>query len=202
VEHQSKAIDPQEFFKVAILFEGGLAVVALVLAWFVGIDIQSNLKIEFSTLFWAVAGTIPLFLLLILFDRYPLGSLYPIKRVLIDVLGPCLNICSARQLLILAMTAGVSEELLFRGVLQPWFENLWGITIALLLSNVLFGLAHAVTLTYAVIAGLIGLYLSMFLDIDEQRNLLIPILIHGIYDFLAFLVVAQAFRKEQTIEPI
>lgn len=199
MEHQSKTIAPQEFFKLAIWFEGGLAIVALVLAWLVSVDLAGVLKIEFSTLVWAVAGTFPLFLLLLLFDRYPLGSLYPIKRVLIDVLGPCLSLWSPRKLLLLALTAGVSEELLFRGVLQPWFENLWGSAAALILSNVLFGLAHAVTLTYAVLAGLIGIYLAIFLDIGEQRNLLIPMLIHGIYDFLAFLVVARAFRNEQII---
>ena len=199
MEHKTKTIDPQEFFKLAIWFEGGLGVAALVMAWLVGVNIQGDLKIEFSAFVWAVAGTFPLFLLLLLFDRYPLGSLYPIKRVLIDILGPCLSLCSTRKLLILALTAGVSEELLFRGVLQPWFENLWGITTALILSNVLFGLAHAVTLTYAVLAGLIGVYLAIFFDIGEQRNLLIPMLIHGIYDFLAFLVVARALRNEQTI---
>ncbi len=199
MEHQSKTIDPQGFFKLAIWFESGLAVVALVLAWLVDVNLAGILKIEFSALAWAVTGTFPLFLLLLLFDRYPLGSLYPIKRMLIDVLGPCLSLCGPRKLLLLALTAGVSEELLFRGVLQPWFENLWGIAVALILSNVLFGLAHVVTLTYAVLAGLIGIYLAVFLDIGEQRNLLIPMLIHGIYDFLAFLVVARAFRNEQTI---
>ena len=198
MEHQSKTINPQEFFKLAIWFEGGLAVAALVVAWLVDVDLSNALKIEISALVWAVVGTFPLFLLLLLFDRYPLGSLYPIRRMLIDVLGPCLSQCSARRLLLLALTAGISEELLFRGVLQPWFENLWGIPIALILSNVLFGLAHMVTLTYAVLAGLIGVYLAIFLDIGEQRNLLIPMLIHGIYDFLAFLVVARAFRNKQT----
>lgn len=199
MDHKTNTIDPSTFFKFAIRFEGGLVIVAFILGWMVDVNPISDVKIELSALLWGVVGTLPLFLLLVLFYRYPFGALYSIKRLLIDVLGPCLNICRLHELIFIAILAGVSEELLFRGVLQSWFENLWGIALALLLSNILFGLAHAVTVMYAVLASLIGIYLAAFMDIGEQRNLLIPILIHAFYDFLAFLLVIQSYREENAI---
>ena len=81
-----------------------------------------------------------------------------------------------------------SEELLFRGVLHPLAGPFW--------SNVLFGLAHFITPTYAVLAGLLGAYLGGLLELSE--NLLAPIITHGLYDFLAFLVVARECRQTVT----
>jgi membrane protease YdiL (CAAX protease family) len=33
------------------------------------------------------------------------------------------------------------------------------------------------------------------MDVSGERNLLAPIITHGLYDFLAFLVVAETARK-------
>jgi membrane protease YdiL (CAAX protease family) len=102
------------------------------------------------------------------------------------------------DLLILAAIAGVSEELLFRGVIQPWIETSWGISAGLILSNIVFGLVHAVTPLYAVLAALVGVYLGLSLDYGGERNLLTPIIIHGFYDFLAFVALMRAYRASLT----
>lgn len=67
----------------------------------------------------------------------------------------------------------------------------------LLGSNLVFALAHFITQTYALLTGLMGVYLGLLLDASGQRNLLIPILAHTIYDFLAFVIVTRTFRLEQ-----
>lgn len=196
MNQNSQTIDPKTFFQLAIRFEGSLIIVALALAWLVDINLSTDIDFTLSALAWSIAATLPLFLLLHLFYTFPIGVLYQIKRFLIDVLGPCLNVCRLYEIILLALLAGVSEELLFRGVLQPWFEQLWGLIAGIVVTNILFGLAHAITVTYAILAFLIGIYLSALLDIDEQRNLLIPILTHAIYDFLAFIVVLRTYRSE------
>ena len=91
---------------------------------------------------------------------------------------------------------GFCEEILFRGVLQPWFEKLGGPTVGLVGSNVLFGLAHIITPLYGVLAGLIGCYLGWLLDCSGERNVLIPVISHAVYDYLAFLVVIRGYRRE------
>ncbi len=93
--------------------------------------------------------------------------------------------------------AGISEELLFRGVLQPWLELKWGIPLGLIFSNMIFGFLHWVTPMYALIAGAVGIYLGLMLNVGGERNLLTPIAIHTIYDYMAFLVVARSYLQEQ-----
>jgi len=40
----------------------------------------------------------------------------------------------------------------------------------------------------------VGIYLGLSMDIAGDRNLLTPVIIHGFYDFLAFLALMRAYR--------
>lgn len=170
--------------------------VALLLGWLTGVNPLAPFYFSWAAMGRAIAGTLPLALLFLVFYRFPVGSLRPIKRLLIETLGPYLAICRWYDLLLLALLAGVCEELFFRGFLQPWMESISGPISGLIGSNLLFALAHFITPTYALLAGLIGGYLGLLLDAGEQRNLLIPIIVHTVYDFFAFVVVARTFRLQ------
>jgi membrane protease YdiL (CAAX protease family) len=65
----------------------------------------------------------------------------------------------------------------------------------LIASNVVFGLVHAVTPLYAVLAMVVGVYLSLSVNFGGETNLLIPILIHSLYDFFAFVLLMRNFRS-------
>jgi uncharacterized protein len=184
-----------DFLNMAALFEGVLVVVALAVGWWVGINPFETLRWRWDAVAWGIAGAVPLFGAVLLMERFPVGPLRPIRRFLVEALGPSLDSCRWHDLLFLAVMAGVCEEMLFRGVLQPWFEQ-WGRAAGLAGSNVLFGLAHMVTPTYAVLAGLTGVYLGLLLDAPAERNLLTPIVTHAVYDFFAFLLVLRAYRAE------
>lgn len=181
---------------IAYAFEGSLIGFAYLLGWFADINPLAGFSLNATATLTGILGTIPMFLLFLLFYRYPAGPLYPIKRSLIELLGPMLVAAPWYHLVGMAALAGLSEEMLFRGLLQPWVETAWGYWPALLVSNLIFGLLHWVTPMYALIAGLIGIYLGMMLDAAETRNLYIPVFIHGLYDYLAFLVVARSCRAE------
>ncbi|MGH8474620.1 MAG: lysostaphin resistance A-like protein [Methylococcales bacterium] len=184
----------KDALNIAFWFESSLIGIACLIGWFVDVNPFANLAVDFTALLWGFAGTMPVFFLFLLFYRYPVGSLEPIKNSLFEILGPLLSGCGWHELLVLAMVAGVSEEILFRGVLQPSLEGSAGLFGAILLSNVIFGVLHWITPLYALIAGLIGFYLALMMDVAGPRYLLIPILIHGLYDFLAFMVVAKDYR--------
>ena len=75
---------------------------------------------------------------------------------------------------------------------------------ALVGSNLLFALLHPVTPTYAIVVGLVGIYLGLIGLVDPlpeggespgQLNLVVPMVAHGLYDFLAFLVLAGESRR-------
>ena len=185
---------PDRFFKSACLFEAALILVAVVLGWLSGINPFATLHYSESAIFYGILGTIPLFFLYLLLDQVSLDAVVSIRRFLLETLGPALHRCHLADLFILAAIAGISEEILFRGVIQPWMESSWGITAGLIGSNILFGLVHSITPLYTVLATLVGIYLGLALDFGGDRNLLIPIIIHGLYDFLAFLALMRSYR--------
>ena len=52
----------------------------------------------------------------------------------------------------------------------------------------------------AVLATAVGIYLGLSLDYGGGRNLLIPIIIHAAYDFLAFVLIMKAYRESYSRE--
>jgi len=189
-------IKPENFFKTACYFESSLIIVAVFLGWIADIDPFEHLYFSENALLYGLFGTLPLFLIFLAMQQMRFASVIQVRQILLDTLGPSLHRYQWADLLILAAIAGISEEILFRGVIQPWMENSWGMTAGLIASNILFGLVHAVTPLYAILAASVGIYLGLFLDYGGERNLMTPIVIHAVYDFLAFLVIMKLYRKK------
>ncbi|HUL13350.1 MAG TPA: CPBP family intramembrane glutamic endopeptidase [Methylococcaceae bacterium] len=195
---QKKYLNRSDFLRLATLFEGGLVVVAYVIGWFADVDPLAHLTVNPAAFVWGVAGTVPLYLMFVISYRLPVGELRDIRRFLIDKFGPFLTACRWRDLIYLGLLAGITEEVLFRGALQPWLEAKGGWAAGLIGSNLLFALAHWITPVYALLAGLTGVYLGLALDVGGERNLTVPILIHALYDILAFMAVARTYREERS----
>lgn len=179
------------FLRMATTFQSGLMLLALGLAWLIGIDLQKQFHLSVHIIVWGVGATLPMLALFAISYHLSVGPLGRIKNFLHEVLGPPLSQCRWYDLVFIAFLAGCSEELLFRGVLQSWLGR-WGAMTGLLASNVLFGLAHSITPTYAVLAGLLGIYLGFIFTITGEENLIAPILCHSLYDLIAFLVVRRS----------
>jgi membrane protease YdiL (CAAX protease family) len=142
-----------------------------------------------------VLATAPLLIALIWILKRPVGRLRRLVDFVVGELGPTLAGLSAAELALLAGLAGLGEELLFRGVVQAGLARLVPTSLALLSASVLFGLAHFATSTYALVAGLMGLYLGgLFL---VQGSLLAPVVTHALYDLVALLLMVQQYRASQ-----
>jgi predicted enzyme related to lactoylglutathione lyase len=92
-------------------------------------------------------------------------------------------------LALLATLAGVGEEALFRGVLQPWAAGALSPWPAAVLVGIVFGAMHPVSRTYVLLAALAGAYFGALLVLTD--NLLVPIVAHAGYDLVALLVLAR-----------
>jgi membrane protease YdiL (CAAX protease family) len=187
-------MNPEQFFKKACVFESSLIIVALFLGWIADINPFNDLHFSETAIAIGLLGTLPLYLLFLAMEQTQADSLVKIRKLLLTTLGPGLYRYHWSDLLVLSAIAGLSEELLFRGVIQPWIASSWGIPAGLIGSNIIFGLAHALTPMYGILAMLVGIYLGLALDVSGERNLLTPIIIHGFYDFLAFLALMRAYR--------
>jgi membrane protease YdiL (CAAX protease family) len=188
------------FLKLALIFQGSLLLLAMVIGWCLGQPVWTKLRLTFEGLGWGVAATIPMLVFLVVVYRSRARNLIQIRDLLNETLGGPLSACGWLDLSGLALLAGVSEECLFRGVLEPLLSR-WGPFYGLIACNVLFGICHAVTPTYAVIAGLMGVYLSLTLRLTSEPNLIIPIACHSLYDLVAFVVVRNSFRRDQEEDP-
>jgi uncharacterized protein len=138
---------------------------------------------------YGLAATLPMLLFLLWCLRTPWR---PIRRLVILVeeqLRPYLAGTSTGGILLLSLMAGVAEEALFRGVIQTGLAGLLPPSLAVVIAGLLFGAAHWLTLSYAVLAGLIGAYLgALFL---LTGNLLAPIVAHAAYDVVALSVLVR-----------
>jgi membrane protease YdiL (CAAX protease family) len=123
------------------------------------------------------------------------GPAHRLVSFVVQQLGALVAALSVSELALLAALAGISEEVLFRGVVQVALARVLLEPGALLTASVLFGLVHFATKAYAILAGMMGLYLgALFL---LQGSLLAPIITHALYDFIALIYVARRYRDGQ-----
>lgn len=181
---------------MATVFQGGIALLAFGIAWLLGINPFDQFSITFQAVAVGIAATIPMLLMFAVTYRLAAGPFADIKRFLIESLGPFLADCRWYDLAWVALLAGVSEELMFRAVLQQWL-NQWGTVPALIVSNIVFGVVHYVTPLYPILAGLMGMYLGAIYQFAGTGNLLVPTVTHALYDFVAFLVIRRSYLSRQ-----
>jgi hypothetical protein len=190
---------PRNFALVAACFEGGLAVLAVGLGWLLGRAPLQTLHWTWPDAGWGAAAVLPPLGILWLCVKCPWRPLAEIIRVIDEVLVPLFENCRLSEFAVIAALAGLGEELLFRGVIQTavaeWVGGNLGVWVGLAAAGLLFGLGHAVTFTYVLLAGLIGLYLGgIWL---ATGNLLVPMLAHAGYDFLALVYLVNIRKKSK-----
>jgi len=115
--------------------------------------------------------------------QWPVGPLARVKKFCDTEVVPLLDKSSWSEIALISLSAGVAEEMLFRGVAQAAIGNSLGVTWGLVLASLAFGLFHPISPTYMIIATILSVYLgAVFIAVD---NLLTVMVIHALYDFAA-----------------
>src|SRR6185295_15335983 len=143
----------------ALVFEGGLAVLAWLLGWLLPFKRPplEQFTWESAGLIWGVVAALPLLVALVLSTRYPIGPFKRLKSLVRELIVPMFRGATILDFAIISLVAGVGEEMLFRGVVQEGLLQLSGSDwLAIGLASLLFGLVHPISLTYALLAMLIG----------------------------------------------
>lgn len=140
-----------------------------------------------------VTATLPLVIFLWWFTNTNIASLAAFRRSQIEFFASLGFTFTPRRIVLMAIAAGISEELLFRGVFLIWLHYFFPMIVAILLSNVVFGLLHMRTALYALIAGCVGVYLSAIYV--ATGNLLAPITTHILYDAVALEYTRRAIAN-------
>jgi membrane protease YdiL (CAAX protease family) len=180
------------FLRLAATGEAGLLLLAWALSRWLDVSLLPQLRPDLVGLLWGITATLPLLLGLAWMLTSPSRPIRRLVALVVDQLGPVLERRSILEFAALAAVAGISEEILFRGVIQAGLTRWLSPGAGLLISSALFGLVHFASRAYAVLAGVMGLYLgALFL---LQGSLIPPTIAHVLYDFVALVCVARRYR--------
>ena len=93
------------------------------------------------------------------------------------------------MIILVSIMAGVSEELLFRGVIQNWLMSFTSPWVAIVLSSLLFALMHFYNRLYFLITFIVSLMIAYLYLVTN--SLLLVMVLHAVYDFLAFVSIVK-----------
>lgn len=178
----------QRFLRLTTRFYAGLALIGVGLnRLLTGEFLSVPIELNWQSAGQAVSATGLLIALLWLLVSLNLPfmkriheKLEGIKKLIVSLSFP--------EIVYLSLCAGFSEELFFRGVLQPS----WGIVIV----SFIFGALHAVTFSYFLLATAIGFFLGWLLQ--YSGNLMVPIAVHVLYDVFALTLLARLYRNPRS----
>jgi len=191
--NESEQGEPGAIFASAVAVELGLLVIALLVGWFLSPSPLEQAHANTTDLLYGLLACVPLLTGLLAITHVPWGPLGRLDDFVRRHVVPLFAECRLWQIGVIALLAGVGEEALFRGVVQAGIQQYFGSPAwALVIASVLFGLAHWITPTYAVLAGLIGAYLGWLAL--ATGNLLTPMVTHAVYDFAAILYLLRRER--------
>lgn len=186
IETPILSMNRRRFLTFAVWVQGGVVLLAFLIGWIIHVDPLSLVHWDLRNFLFGLLAVAPMLGLY----RFSPG----LRKLALQSLGHSLSLCRWYDLMILAALAGFGEELLFRGVIysglyriNPWF--------ALIASNVAFGLMHALSRNYFLATTAIGFAMHFLANATGERNLLAPMVAHGVYDFVAFYLLIREWNK-------
>lgn len=185
-------------FWSALAFEAGLGMAGWALARVTGQTLGGEGGGLGVALGLGILATLPMlagFAVIRVSGWAPLAQL---RAVMERVLRPVFSDWSVLQLGAIALAAGIGEELLFRGFLQPYLANWMPSWCALVVASIVFGLAHPLSVVYATVVGVIGVYLGALYMVTG--DLVVPMVTHAVYDGVALVWFLRGRRRGGGVE--
>ena len=167
---------------IGIALEGAFIVVAAIGALLTGVRFWEAIHLNTTGLTLGIVATLPMIAVTLVLVRTS-GRFFNQMRADFERVVSLFKVCTVADLFWISLSAGVGEEVLFRGFIQTYLGELSQPYLALVITSIVFGALHAVSVSYFIFATIVGLYLGgLYLWSD---NLLIPIAAHFLYDFVA-----------------
>lgn len=182
-ETEIEPLSRRALWLTTLVFEGGLALLALGLGWLSGIDPCRTLPGGPTDLAWGVGTAGALILAFGLAYRSRWGTLAALREQVLGMVWLLFGRGRWPDLLFAACAAGIGEELFFRGWLQPFLGEFLGTTGGLIGASLAFGLAHPHSRTYFALAGVLGILFGWLWL--ATGSLVGPIVAHALYDLAA-----------------
>ncbi len=202
-EQEPSSVD--RFLLYALAVEATIACAALFVSRlldhdpFVGIDLENGPARDWlRAISLGIIATLPPLGGFVILDRVPWIGFQRIKEFMETQFLPNFRQATWAEVAMIALAAGLGEELLFRGLIQQslaaWFDSAQGTMLVVIAAAVIFGLCHWITPTYAALATGMGIYFGVLLVLSG--SIIVPILCHALYDFVVLVILIR--RQEKT----
>ena len=181
-------------FALAMILETSLGFLGLAVAWMGGISLHEQLQLSQAAVLRGAAASLPMIVMLVVLTRSRWAPLVELRQLVEGLVRELFAKSNWLELALLSTAAGVGEELLFRGAMQPWLARWTEPLVAIVVVGLLFGLAHALSTTYFFLATIIGCYFGWLTH--AYNDLVAPIVAHALYDFVALMVVQRRVAQQ------
>lgn len=176
--------------------EALLVLISLIVARVIrGSYLPYGFDISLNSILLGLVAAVPIGMVVFLMMAGPIARLTWIKHTMSKMLdklrgpfGVSVRSLSAVDIVLLSLAAGIGEELFFRGMLQSFIGIWW--------AAIVFGLLHALTPAYFVMATAIGAWFGLLYE--YSGNLLVPILSHAAYDIFALYLLQKSFSRHES----
>lgn len=182
------------FIVLAVIFEFGFALLGLAIAWVAGFQLSSLLPPSESWLDsagWGLVATMPLLPVLAATLRCRWRPLVSLRRTVCRFVRRLFTRASCWDIAAVSLAAGLGEEILFRGAIQPLASAATTPTVGLVIASLLFGAAHAASWTYFWLATIVGCYLGWLTLL--RGEIISAVVVHSLYDFVALLAISRGW---------
>jgi uncharacterized protein len=179
----------------SVFVEAGMAPFSLLLGWVLKHQPLEHFVWSARDALLGGLAALPLVALFLAMLRWPIGPLRKLKEFCEEEVVPLFADSIWSELALISLSAGVGEEMLFRGVVQGTLMDWVGVGWGLALASILFGMLHPISLSYIIYAGFLGFYLGGIWIINQ--NLLTVMVTHALYDFVALGYLIRV-RKDGT----
>ena len=183
LEPRKRPVEDNHSFVAVMVGTLLMGAAAYGLSLFLGTPLGPQITFNGNDILIGVIATLPLAAFLWWFSNTEIASIATFRFSQVEFFAAMGFTFTPWRIALLAVGAGVSEELLFRGVFQTWLATLAPVAVAIIISNIVFGVLHMRTALYAAIAGCVGVYLGVLYE--ATGNLLTPIVTHLLYDAVA-----------------
>jgi len=183
---------PRLSFKLLLAFEASLGLLGFTLIVLLGIERPpAHINWPLAGLSGLLAGWLSYLLLLRLCPWARFEDLA--RKLVLHQIYRFFRGYTWPRLVLLAVAAGLGEELLFRAAIQGGLSQYLNPWVALVLASLLFGLAHYLSLTYFLFATGFGLLLG--LGYLLTGSFLLVATWHAAYDALALCLLRYRPRR-------
>lgn len=175
-------------FRQALLSSSMVLAIGLAAYLFFRPSITLLGNLGWSSVAFGVLGGALTYLVVFIITRQYLLSLRSMRDLML-MLSSLFRNFSWPAIIFISAMAGISEELLLRGLLQHYLVEFTNPAFGIIVASLVFGLMHYLSRLYVVVTFALGLAFGVAYHVSD--SLLLVIIAHAVYDVLAFALLVK-----------